>query len=357
MKRLLILEDGSFFEGEGFGSDQFKIGELIFQTGMCGYQETISDPSYYGQIITMTYPAVGNVGINRDDFESMNPQMFGIVVREYNQYYSNFRGKMSLDEYMKLKNIPGISGIDTRAITKKIRNNGVMKATLANCDVNIKEVVEKLKAASHVTDGVEKVSTSKAYTVPGEGKFKVVLIDLGTKYGVIRELNKRGSNIVVMPYNATEKEILAVDPDGVIISSGPGKSEYIGETVETVKKLKGKVAIFGIGLGCQIIYEAFGGKIQEAKFGFHGNSCPVIKLSEDKVEFTAQNSRYQVEEDSLAGSGLEITYKNLNDGSVQGVKYQDMKVLGVQFIPEASPGADDVKYVFDEFVEMMGGER
>lgn len=356
MRRLLILEDGSAYEGEAFGSDKFQIGELIFQTGMCGYQETLSDPSYYGQIITMTYPVIGNVGINRDDFESMNPQLFGLVVKEYDDYYSNFRGKMSLDEYMKLKEIPGISGVDTRAITKKIRDNGVMKATLADEDEDVEKVVAALRNTSKVTNGVKYVSTTKSYTIPN-GEYKIVLLDLGVKYGLIRELNKRGCSIVVMPYNATKEEILSVDPDGVVVSSGPGRSRYVSSVVETVKNIARKVAVMGIGLGCQIICEAFGGNIEEAKFGFHGNSCPVIKLESGKVEFTSQNSRYYVEEQSLENTPLKATYKNLNDGSIQGVRHEELPVIGVQFTAEASPGADDAKYIFDEFVEMMGGVR
>ena len=210
MKRLLILEDGSVYEGNGFGGNDFKVGELIFHTGMCGYQEIISDGAYYGHIVMMTYPAVGNVGINRDDFESMRPELFGLVVKEYNDFYSNFRGEMSLDEYMKLKGIPGISNIDTRAITRKIREAGVMKAILADKGCDIYEAVKMLKSSQNVTDGVREVSTTKAYTVPSRSGLKVALLDLGVKYGIIRELNKLDCEVVVLPYDTSWQEILSL---------------------------------------------------------------------------------------------------------------------------------------------------
>lgn len=353
MKRLLILEDGSVYEGIGFGGDEFKIGELIFQTGMCGYQETISDMSYYGQIVMMTYPAIGNVGINRDDFESMNPQLFGFVVKEYCDAPSNFRCEMTLDEYMKLKGIPGISDIDTREITRKIRDNGVMKAVMANEDADVDAVVEALKTASPSTDGVRQISVAKPYAIPNRGGHKLVMLDLGAKYALIRELNARGCDIVSMPYDAKLEDILAVQPDGVIISSGPGIPDYIPETVETVKQLFDKIAILGIGLGHQVLAQAFGGKIVDMKFGHHGNSTPIVNLEKNKVEFTAQNHRFDVDEQSLANTGLKVTHRALNDKSVEGVEHESLPVMGVQFNPEAAPGADDTMYVFDKFIEML----
>lgn len=353
MKRLLILEDGSVYEGIGFGGDEFKIGELIFQTGMCGYQETISDMSYYGQIVMMTYPAIGNVGINRDDFESMNPQLFGFVCKEYCDFPNNFRTEMTLNEYLELKGIPGISDIDTREITRKIRDNGVMKAIMADADADVEALVAQLKGAKDVTDGVKFVSNEKAYTIPNRGGKKVVMLDLGAKYGLIRELSQRGCDIVSMPYDAKVEDILAVKPDGVVISNGPGVPAYIPETVATVKELAKDVAVFGIGLGELVVAEAFGGKVAEMKFGHHGNSTPIVNIEAGKVEFTAQNHRFDVEEASLEGTGLVVTHRALNDKSVEGFKHETLPVMGVAFNPEAAPGADDTKYVFDQFIAMM----
>ncbi len=353
MKRLLILEDGSVYEGVGFGGDNFKIGELIFQTGMSGYQEVISDMSYYGQIVMMTYPSIGNVGINRDDFESMNPQLFGFIVKEYCEYPSNFRSEMTIDEYMKLKDIPGIADVDTRAITRKIRDKGVMKAAMANEGADIEKIIEKLRESEAPTDGVKQVSAIKPYAIPNRGGYKVVLLDLGAKYALIRELNARGCDIVAMPYNANIDDIMALKPDGVIISSGPGIPGYIEETVESVRKLSEKIAIFGIGLGNQVIAKAFGGKVEAMKFGHHGNSTPIVNLAKNKVEFTAQNHRFHVDEKSLEKTGLVVTHRALNDGSVEGFQHKTLPVMGVQFNPEAAPGADDTMYVFDRFVEML----
>lgn len=357
MKKYLVLEDGSVYEGQGFGSNRESIGELIFQTGMCGYQEIISDVAYYGQIVMMTYPAVGNVGINRDDFESMNPELFGLVVREYNEFYSNFRGDMSLDSYMKLKDIPGISGVDTREITRKLRDNGIMKAAIVDNVDNLDNVLNNLKNSDNLTDGVSKVSTAKSYTVPSRQGIKVVLLDLGVKYGVIRELNERGCEIVVMPYDTSADDILSIAPDGVIISSGPGRVNYIERTIETIREISDKVAILGLGLGYQVLAAAFGCEIEEMKFGSHGNSCPVVNLESNRVEFTAQNSRFTINRSSLEKSDLIETYKALNDDSVQGIKHKKLDVIGVQFLPEASPGADDTKYIFDNFVDLIKGGK
>lgn len=353
MKRLLILEDGSVYEGEGFGGSEFKIGELIFQTGMCGYQETISDMSYYGQIIMMTFPAIGSVGINRDDFESMNPQLFGLVVKEYCDAPSNFRCEMTIDEYMKLKNIPGIADIDTREITRKIRDNGVMKAIMADEDADIEKTVKMLKEAKSVTDGVKVVSAARPYTIPNRGGQKVVLLDLGAKYALIREINARGCDIVSMPYDSKLEDIMAVNPDGVIISNGPGVPAYIKDTVDVVREIASKMPVLGIGLGHQVIAKAFGAEISEMKFGHHGNSTPIVNLDENRVEFTAQNHRFDVDEASMKKAGLKVTHRALNDKSVEGFVHETLPVMGVQFNPEAAPGADDTMYIFDRFIEML----
>lgn len=348
-KRLLILEDGSVFTGRAFGSDNFRVGELIFQTGMSGYQEIISDLSNHGQIVMMTYPAIGGCGINRDDFESMSPQIFGFVVKEYCENPSNFRSTMTLDEFMKMKEIPGISDIDTREITRKLRDNGTMKAIMADADANVDEVVAMLKQAELPSDGVASVSTQKPYPIPSRGH-KVVMIDLGTKFGLIRELNKRGCDLVVMPYNISVEEVLAMHPDGVIISNGPGVPSHIPATVETVRQLLDKVVLLGTGLGHQVIAQACGATIKKMKFGHHGNSTPIKNLAKNKVEFTAQNHSSVVDEDSLAGTDLVVTHRALNDNTIEGLRHESLPILCVEFNPEAAPGADDTMYIFDEFL-------
>lgn len=351
-KRKLILEDGSVYEGIGFGSNNYKMGELIFQTGMCGYQEILSDLSYYGQIVMMTYPAIGNYGINRDDYESISPKIFGFVVKEYCEEPSNFRSEMTLNEYMKLNDIPGIADIDTREITRKIRDNGTLKAIMADEDADVEEIVEMLRTTELPKDGVQKVSTQKPFPIPSRGE-KVVMVDIGTKFAVIREFNLRGCDLIVVPYNMSAEDILALRPDGVIYSGGPGAPAEIPETVDTCRQLLGKLPIMGIGLGHEVIAEACGAKVVKMKVGHHGNSVPVRNLQKNKIEFTSQNHGYDIDRDSLEGTGLVVTYEALNDKSIEGFKHESYEILSLAFEPEASPGADDCTYLFDEFLAMM----
>lgn len=351
-KRLLILEDGSVYEGIAFGGDNYQMGELIFQTGMSGYQEIISDLSYYGQIVMMTYPAMGNCGINRDDFESISPKMFGFVVKEYCETPSNFRSDMTLDAFMKLKGIPGIADIDTREITRKIRDHGTCKAIMADEGADVEAMVAKLKTTELPKDGVQQVSTVKPFPIPSRGQ-KVVMVDIGTKFAVIREFNMRGCDLVVVPYNMSAEDILAIHPDGVVLSGGPGAPEEIPETVAACKELLGKVPMLGIGLGHEVIAAACGAKVVKMKVGHHGNSSPIRNLKKNKIEFTAQNHGYEVAKDSLANTGLVVTYEALNDGSIEGLRHESLPVVSYAFEPEAAPGADDCTYIFDEFCAVM----
>lgn len=357
-ERLLVLEDGSVYRGLAFGADTYRVGELIFHTGMSGYQEVISDLSNYGQIVMMTYPAIGGCGINRDDFESMSPQIFGFVVKEFCETPSNFRSTMTLDDFMKMKQIPGISDIDTREITRKLRDHGSLKAVMADVDANVDEVLANLKNSELPNDGVASVSTQKPYPIPSRGH-KVVMIDLGTKFGLIRELNKRGCDLVVMPYHTSAQEILALHPDGVVISNGPGVPQQIPETVETLKQLLDKVVLLGCGLGHQVIAQACGATITKMKFGHHGNSTPIKNIAKGKVEFTAQNHSSVVDEASLPGTGLVVTHRALNDDTIEGLAHETLPIISVEFNPEAAPGADDTMYIFDEFLASMdkGGKR
>lgn len=355
-KRLLILEDGSVYSGNAFGADNYQVGELVFNTGMSGYQEVLSDLSYCGQIVMMTYPMIGNYGINRDDFESLDPAVFGFVVRECCEKPSNFRGDLTLDEFLKLKNIPGIAGVDTRAITRKLRTSGTMRAIMADEDANVEEVVAMLKQSDFMHDQVQRVSTQKPFPIPSRGK-KVVLMDFGAKHGIIRELSKRNCDLVVVPYNTKADAILALHPDGVMLSNGPGDPKDMVGAIEVIKELIGKVPVFGICLGHQLISLACGANTVKLKFGHRGCNHPVLNLATGKVEMTSQNHGYAVEEESLSNTDLVMTHQALNDKSVEGVKHKNYPVFCVQYHPEAAPGPEDSNYLFDQFMDIMEKEN
>lgn len=354
-KRMLILEDGTFFEGNAFGSDEASIGETVFTTGMTGYQETISNPSNCGQIIVMTYPLVGNYGINRDDFESIEPAMNGIVVRELAEEPSNFRSGMSLGDLLIQKGIPGIQGIDTRKLTRLLREKGPLKGilTAAGEEVgNVEEKVDYIKSQVLPTDQVARVSTKRPYPSPGRGD-RVVLIDYGVKHGILRELNKRNCDIIVVPYNTSADEISSLFPDGIVLSNGPGNPKDVEGAVETIKLLLGTAPIFGIGLGHQLLALASGARIVQLKNGHRGSNHPVKDLVTGRTELTAQNHGFAVEESSLEGTDLAVTHKALNDGSIEGLESTQHSAFSVQFYPEASPGPEDSNHLYDRFAELM----
>ena len=353
-KRMLILEDGTVFNGIAFGSDRASQGEVVFTTGMTGYQETLSDPSFYGQIVTLTYPLIGNYGINRDDFEAITPAIRGFVVRELAKQPSNFRCDMTLDEYLTSKDIPGIEGIDTRKLTRIIRSKGTVRAILteADAEINVEEVVEKLKTTPYITHHVREVSAKAAYPSPGRGK-RVVLIDFGMKHGILRELNKRDCDVLVVPYNTTAKEILALHPDGIMLSNGPGNPEDVTEGIETIRELMGKLPIFGICLGHQLFALASGAKSFKLPFGHRGANHPVKDLRTGRTELTSQNHGYAIDDKSIEDTRFEVTHVALNDGTVEGLRHLDYPIFTVQYHPEASPGPEDSNHLFDEFIEMM----
>lgn len=355
MKRLLILEDGSVYEGEGFGSSRYQMGELVFNTGMSGYQEVLSDLSYCGQIVMMTYPMIGNYGINCDDFESLDPAVFGFVVRECCEAPSNFRSDYTLDEFLKQKDIPGISGVDTRAITRKLRNSGTMRAIMADEGADVEAIVAMLRSSELMHDQVARVSTKNAFPIPNRGK-RVVLIDFGAKNGIIRELSRRNCDLTVVPYDTSAKEILAMKPDGVMLSNGPGDPKDVPVAIETIRELMGQVVIFGICLGHQLISLASGANTVKLKFGHRGCNHPVMNLANGKVEMTSQNHGYAVEEASLKDTDLVMTHQALNDKSVEGVRHSIYPIFSVQYHPEASPGPEDSNYLFDQFMELMEKE-
>ncbi|WP_246940113.1 carbamoyl phosphate synthase small subunit [Bacillus pinisoli] len=352
MKRQLILEDGTVFVGEGFGSTEQSVGEVVFNTGMTGYQEILSDPSYCGQIVTLTYPLIGNYGINRDDFESIIPAISGFIVKEVCDFPSNWRSEYTLDEYFKAKNIPGLSGIDTRKLTRIIRQYGTLKGAFCSMDVNVEEIVQKLKSDVLPTNQVQQVSTTNPYPSPGRGD-RVVLVDFGMKHGILRELNNRNCDVVVVPYNTTAKEMLQLNPDGIMLSNGPGDPKDVPEAIEMIREILGKVPLFGICLGHQLFALACGANTEKMKFGHRGSNHPVKHLPTGKVAITAQNHGYTVEEESLVDTRLEVTHVALNDGTVEGLRHLDYPAFTVQYHPEASPGPEDASELFDEFQALI----
>lgn len=356
MKKRLILEDGSVFIGEGFGSDRHSIGEVVFTTAMTGYQETLSDPSYCGQIVMLTYPMVGNYGINRDDFESINPAIQGFVVKEVADYPSNWRSQMSLHEFFRMKDIPGIAGIDTRKLTRIIRKYGTLKGTICGMEEKAEDIIEKLRATKMRSDQVKQVSTKTPYPSPGRGK-RVVLVDFGMKHGILRELNKRDCDVIVVPYNTSASEILNLNPDGVMLSNGPGDPKDVVEGIEMIKGILGKVPIFGICLGHQLFALACGANTEKMKFGHRGANHPVKDLATGKVALTSQNHGYTVDVHSIPNTRLEVTHIALNDGTVEGLKHKDYPAFTVQYHPEASPGPEDANYLFEQFLQMIETEE
>lgn len=352
MKRQLILEDGTVFIGEGFGSDIETVGEVVFNTGMTGYQEILSDPSYCGQMVTLTYPLIGNYGINRDDFESIQPSIKALIVREASDMPSNFRSELTIDALLKEKNIPGLSGIDTRKLTRMIRQHGTLKGRMTSMDAEVNEVVESLQHVVLPTDQVQQVSTPTPYPSPGRGK-RVVLVDFGMKHGILRELNQRDCDVVVVPYNTTVSSILALHPDGVMLSNGPGDPKDVPEAIDMVRELLGKVPVFGICLGHQLFALACGADTFKLKFGHRGSNHPVKEITTGKVAITAQNHGYTVDPASLENTPLHITHVALNDGTVEGLRHDKVPAFTVQYHPEASPGPEDANDLFDQFITMM----
>ncbi|WP_062197793.1 carbamoyl phosphate synthase small subunit [Massilibacterium senegalense] len=351
MKRQLILEDGSFFVGEAFGSSTEVTGEVIFSTGMTGYQETITNPGALGTIVTFTYPLIGNYGINRDDFEAIKPWVQGVVVKEVCTHPSNFRSEKTLDEYLKEYDIPGIANIDTRKLTRLIRDKGTLKGRICSADVSVEEVVEELKATNLPTDQVKQVSTKDPYVSPGRGH-RVVMVDYGMKHGLLRELIKRQCDIVVVPYDTTAEEILRLSPDGILLSNGPGNPKDIQDSIEAVKALLGKVPVFGIGLGHQVLALAAGADTEKMKHGHNGGNAVKV-VATGKVDITSQAHGYVVTTNSVTKTDLEVTHVSLNDETIEGLRHTKYPAFSVQFHPEASPGAEDANGVFDQFITLI----
>lgn len=352
MKAILALEDGTFFEGNSFGVEGEVIGEIVFNTGMTGYQEVLTDPSYSGQIVTMTYPLIGNYGVNFDDIESVKPQVRGFIVRELCKTPSNWRSIENLNEYLRRNNIIGIEGIDTRALTRILRDKGTLRGIISTReDFEFEDRLNAIKSYE-IVNPVQEVTTNEIVHYSGTG-YTVALLDLGIKQNIIRSLLKRDCNVYVFPAHTPAEEILAVQPDGIMLSNGPGDPKDCKEPIHTIKKLIGKRPIFGICLGHQLTALANGADTEKLKYGHRGCNHPVKDLEKDKTYITSQNHGYTILEASLDRNRMEVSHRNMNDGTIEGIRYKEVPVFTVQFHPEASPGPGDTAYLFDEFIGLM----
>lgn len=350
----IVLEDGSEYFGYSFGYDCDRVCEMVFNTSMVGYQEIISDPSYTYQMVVMTYPLIGNYGIADDDFETKVPSIGGLIVREYNDSPSNFRYTKTLSEILIENHIPAISGVDTRKITRNIRDNGNQKVLITDIETPKEKALEIINSTIIPKDAVSTVSCKKRwYSRTSNHKYNVVALDCGIKLYIIRKLNERGCNVTVVPYDTSAQEILAMNPDGIVLSNGPGDPEDVPIIIDTVKALKGKLPICGICLGHQLISLAYGAMTYKLKFGHRGGNHPVKNLQSGKIEITSQNHSFAVDINSLEGTGLEITHINLLDGTVEGVECKEDKIFSVQYHPESAPGPQDSVYLFDRFIDMI----
>ena len=356
--RKIVLADGSQYPGQGFGSREDKVCEIVFNTSMAGYQEILSDPSYTCQMVVMTYPLIGNYGMAAEDYETAVPTIGALAVRRYNDCPSNFRSAETLGAVMERFGIPGIQGVDTRALTRSIRDHGSRKALITAADTPLDEALEILRTTDVPRDVVPRVSCKAPWVSPAENaRFHVAAIDCGMKLNILRSLNARGCDVTVLPYDAPAEQVLALRPDGLFLSNGPGDPEDVSCVIELVRALRGRLPIFGICLGHQIISLAYGAGTYKLKFGHRGGNHPVRELATGKIEITSQNHSYAVDGASLAGTGLELTHVNLLDGTVEGVKCAADRVFSVQYHPESAPGPQDSGHLFDRFIAMMEEDR
>ena len=350
----IILEDGTEFYGFGFGADSEKIVEVVFNTSMVGYQEILSDPSYTGQAVVMTYPLIGNYGMCADDYETNVPTISALIVREYNEQPSNFRAEESLEQVMQRYGITGIAGVDTRRLARHIRSKGTCKGLITQGTTPNLAGFARLRSTPLPTNQVQRVSTKTSWVSPAEKpKYHVVAVDCGIKHNIIRSLNQRHCDVTIVPWNTTAENVEQLHPDGIFLSNGPGNPENVIPVIELVRQLRGKYPIFGICLGHQIIALSYGAKTYKLKFGHRGGNHPVQNLITGKVEITSQNHSYAVDRESLAGTGLEVTHINLLDKTVEGLRCEKDHLFCVQYHPESAPGPQDSSYLFDEFIRRM----
>lgn len=348
MKGKLILQDGTIFEGNAFGYLKDSIGEVVFNTSMIGYGEVLTDPSYYGQIVTMTYPLIGNYGINLEDVESKGVHVKGFIVREKSDNPNNFRCEMDLDTYLKQNKVIGLEGIDTRALTKILRNNGTMKGIITLESASLEDVAAKLDSFSNTT-AVKTVTRKEVEHINGDGP-KVAVMDFGVKQNILRSFAKRGCDVTVFPANTKPEEVLSINPDLIFLSNGPGDPEDLDDVIENIKELVGKKPIVGICLGHQLLALALDGQTSKLKFGHRGGNHPVKDLEQNKVFITSQNHGYYV---SQMPENMKVTHVNLNDNTVEGMRHTQLPIYSVQYHPEACPGPQDNDYIFDKFLELV----
>jgi len=372
----LALENGTVFTGESFGASAEITGEVVFNTSMTGYQEILTDPSYAGQIVTMTYPLIGNYGVNSEDLESAKPQVAGFIVKEYFDFYSNFRATGSLGDWLISHNIMAIQGIDTRMLTKMIRTVGALRGVLSTVDLDDESLIAKAKASPSMNgrDLAKSVTTHDSYTwseidrtpfalkTHGSGsasgrRWKVIVYDYGVKQNILRRLTAYGCDLTVVPASYPAENVLEMGPDGIFLSNGPGDPSAVRYGIQNIKKIVGKKPIFGICLGHQLLALALGGKTFKLKFGHRGANHPVKNLRTLGIEITSQNHGFAVDPASLDPKTIEITHVNLNDDTNEGLRHKELPIFSVQYHPEASPGPHDSDYLFEQFIEMMAKEK
>ncbi|MRR57708.1 MAG: carbamoyl-phosphate synthase small subunit [Deltaproteobacteria bacterium] len=369
MKAVLALADGRIFQGKSFGATGEATGEVVFNTAMSGYQEVLTDPSYKGQMVTMTYPQIGNTGVNPEDIESSKLYLSGFIVKEYIEEYSNWRATMSLGAYLRENGVVGIQGLDTRALTRHLRDNGAQNGIISTTDTDHASLLRKVHAVPSMagldlatgvssdkpyqwSEGLWDLSTGYADFSGKERPYKVVAYDFGIKYNILRCLASAGCDVTVVPATFPAEEALALNPDGIFLSNGPGDPEPMRDVIDNIRRLVGKIPIFGICLGHQLLGLALGGRTVKLKFGNHGSNLPVMDLATNTVEITAQNHGFSVDIASLSQT-CELAHENLNDMTVEGMRHKELPIFSVQHHPEASPGPHDSQYLFGRFVAMM----
>lgn len=356
MNAILYLEDGTLYEGKGFGKEGLAYGEMVFNTAMTGYQEILTDPSYAGQIVTMTYPLIGNYGVNKYGFESKRVHARGLVVKYVSKHPSNYLSEGDLNKFLCNLDVVGIYDIDTRSLTKKIRTSGAMKSVIATGNYELSDIKSYINKVNIEQNYVEEVSTKEIIKISGNGH-KVAVLDFGIKNNILENIKERNCDITVFPYNSTVEDIMSINPEGVLLSNGPGDPKCLKGVIENVKEIIKYKPTFGICLGHQILSLALGGDTYKMKYGHHGANHGVYDIERDRAYITSQNHSYAVDGDSLKDKDMMVTHINLNDNTIEGMKHKHLPIFSVQFHPEGAPGPVDSAYLFDNFIESMSSKR